>query len=191
VILLIDLCYRNGSLGFDEFVRPVARIVRHSGDDAIPVHFRCLTDPLLSQADAGILCGTPLADTAFLSEAGAFSWLKETSLPVLGICAGMEVICTTFGGTLGPCTEIGMTDVSVNENDPLFQESGSFSAYELHTLACATLKDLEVLAVSNHCVQVVRHPEKTIYGVMFHPEVRNDWVIERFLTCSVEGIISP
>lgn len=191
MILLIDLCYRTGSLGFDEFVRPVARIVRHLVDDAIPVHFRCLSDPLLSQAEAVILCGTPLADTAYLSEPGAFSWLKETRLPVLGICSGMKVICTTFGGTLGLCTEIGMTDVTVTGNDPLFQESGSFSAYEIHTLACATIKDLEVLATSKHCVQIVRHPEKTIYGVMFHPEVRNDWVIERFLTRSVEGIINP
>ena len=191
MILLIDLCYRNGSLGFDEFVRPVARIVRHSGDDAIPVHFRCLTDPLLSQADAVILCGTPLADTAFLSEAGAFSWLKETSLPVLGICAGMEVICTIFGGTIRPCIEIGMTEFTVIGNDPIFQKTGSFSAYELHTLACNNLRDMEVLAVSNQCIQVVRHQGKKIYGVMFHPEVRNDWVIERFLTCSVEGIISP
>ncbi len=191
MILLIDLCYREGSLGFDEFVRPVARIVHHTGSETVSVHFRSLTDDCLSPAEAIILCGTPLADAAVLRETNFFSWLNETQLPVLGICAGMEMICTIFGGAVGPCTEIGMTEVTVNGNDPIFQEPGSFSAYELHTLACATLKDLEVLAVSNHCVQVVRHPEKTIYGVMFHPEVRNDWVIERFLTCSVEGIISP
>ena len=191
MILLIDLCYRNGSLGFDEFVRPVARIVRHSGNDVIPVHFRSLNDHTFSRAEAVILCGTPLADTAVLAEPGAFAWLKETSLPVLGICAGMEVICTIFGGTLRPCTEIGMTEVSVIGNDPIFQGSGSFSAYEIHTLACSSKQDLEVLAVSDQCIQIVRHPDKTIYGVMFHPEVRNNWVIDRFLTCSIEGSISP
>ncbi|OPZ44922.1 MAG: Anthranilate synthase component 2 [Euryarchaeota archaeon ADurb.BinA087] len=190
MILLIDLCFRNGSLGFDEFVRPVARIVHHLGNDAISVHFRSVTDHFLSQAEAVILCGTPLADTAFLAETGAFSWLKKTRLPVLGICAGMEAICTIFGGTIRPCIEIGMTEVTVIGNDPIFQESGSFSAYELHTLACNNLRDLEVLAVSNQCIQVVRHQGKKIYGVMFHPEVRNEWVIERFVTLSGEEGIS-
>lgn len=184
MILLIDLCFRAGSLGFDEFVRPVACIVTHSGSDTASVHFRSLTDDQLSRAEAIILCGTPLADTAFLAEPNFFSWLKETRLPVLGICAGMEVICTIFGGTINPCTEIGMTEVTVTGNDPIFQEYGSFSAYELHSLSCTDPRNLEVLAASKQCIQIVRHPERPIYGVMFHPEVRNEWVIKRFLSLS-------
>ena len=37
------------------------------------------------------------------------------------------------------------------------------------------------MAVSDTGIQAVRHPEKPIFGVMFHPEVRNDEVVERFL----------
>lgn len=191
MILVIDLCCRGGSLGFDEFVRPIVAIVERSGFDVAPIHFRRITENCLSEADAVILCGTPLADHAFLKEPAAFAWLKKTRLPVLGICAGMEVICTIFGGSLGPCTEIGMTRVNVTGDDRLFQKESSFSAYELHTFSCTNPNNLEVLAISERCIQVVRHPEKPIFGVMFHPEVRNDWVVEQFLTLSGKYRINP
>ena len=191
MILLVDLCFREGSLGYDEFVRPVARIVHHSGSDTASVHFLSLTDDHLSGAEAVILCGTPLADTAFLSKPNLFSWLKETQLPVLGICAGMEVICTIFGGTVSPCTEIGMAEVMATGSDPIFQNPGSFSAYELHSLSCTDPMNLNVLAISKRCIQVIRHPERPIYGVMFHPEVRNEWVVERFLSLAGNDRVSP
>jgi GMP synthase-like glutamine amidotransferase len=30
-----------------------------------------------------------------------------------------------------------------------------------------------------------------VYGVMFHPEVRNEWVVERFLSLAGEKRINP
>jgi GMP synthase-like glutamine amidotransferase len=182
VILLIDLCFREGSLGFDEYVMPVERIVERSGFKASSVHFRSVSRPDFRGAEAVILCGTPLADNAFLENAGAFSWVEKTEIPVLGICAGMEMIGKTFGGMLGPCTEIGMTGIRVTGTDPLFSESRSFSAYELHTIAIIDPGPFKVLAVSDRCIQVIRHPVRPVYGVMFHPEVRNEWAVERFLS---------
>jgi GMP synthase (glutamine-hydrolysing) len=182
MILLIDLCHRPDSLGFDEYVMPLMRIVERSGSEASFVHFNSVSRSVVSRAKAAILCGTPLADNMFLSQPGAFSWIKSTQIPILGVCAGMEMICTVFGGALGSCTEIGMTDISVTVSDPLFQESLSFPAYELHTLACSDPGQMRVLAVSDRCIQVVRHPGRLVYGVMFHPEVRNEWVVERFVS---------
>ncbi len=37
------------------------------------------------------------------------------------------------------------------------------------------------LAVSDRCVQAIRHRSLPLYGLLFHPEVRNEWIIERFL----------
>jgi GMP synthase (glutamine-hydrolysing) len=191
VILLIDLCYREGSLGFDEYVLPVARIVERSGFETRSVHFHRVTVADFAGAEAVILCGTPLADNAFLKEQEAFLWLKTSEIPVLGVCAGMEMVCKTFGGLLGPCTEIGMTEIRVIGRDLVFSESLSFSAYELHTLACTYPGVLEVLAVSDCCIQVVKHPLRSVYGVMFHPEVRNEWVVERFLSLVRKERFSP
>ena len=36
-------------------------------------------------------------------------------------------------------------------------------------------------AVSDEGIQAMHHPDLPLYGVMFHPEVRNDVVVERFL----------
>lgn len=191
MILLIDLCYREGSLGFDEYVLPVAGIAERSGFDTRSVHFRRVTVADFTGAEAVILCGTPLADNAFLEEPEVFLWLKTSKIPVLGVCAGMEMVCKTFGGLLGPCTEIGMTEIRVTGTDLLFSESPSFSAYELHTLACTDPGPLKVLAASDRCIQVVRDPTQPVYGVMFHPEVRNEWVVERFLSLARKERFSP
>ena len=191
MILLIDLCYRENSLGFDEYVLPVARIVERSGFESRSVHFRAVSARDFHGAEAVILCGTPLADNAFLDEPAAFSWLKTIQIPLLGVCAGMEMVCKTFGGLPGPCTEIGITEIRVTVTDPLFLESLYFSAYEIHTLACTDPGPLEVLAVSDRCIQVVRHPTRPVYGVMFHPEVRNEWVVERFLSIARKEQFNP
>ncbi|MDD1708769.1 MAG: glutamine amidotransferase [Methanoregulaceae archaeon] len=182
MILLIDLCHRPDSLGIDEYVMPLMRIVERSGSEASSVHFLSISGSEVSGAEAAILCGTPLADNMFLKQPGAFSWIKNTQIPILGVCAGMEVISTIFGGTLGSCTEIGMTEISVTGNDLIFPETLSFPAYEIHTHACSDPGPMKVLATSVRCIQVIRHPGRLVYGVMFHPEVRNEWVVERFLS---------
>lgn len=191
MILLIDLCYREGSLGYEEYVLPIARIVEKEGYAVRAVHFRNGPGPALHAAAAVILCGTPLADDRFLSEIGHFSWLPGAGIPVLGVCAGMELVCRVFGGTVGPGKEIGMTSVTVVAPDPVFAGKGSFQAYELHALACTDPGPLRVLAVSDRCIQGVRHPEKPVYGVMFHPEVRNEWVVERFLSFAGKNPLTP
>jgi GMP synthase (glutamine-hydrolysing) len=190
VILLIDLCYREGSLGFDEYVLPVKRIVERSGFEASSVHFRSVSPSDVTGAQAVIFCGTPLADNAFLKESGNFSLVKKVGIPVLGVCAGMELVCNIFGGRLGPCTEIGMTAIRVTGSDPFFSGQSLFSAYELHTFACTDPGPLEILAVSDRCIQAIRLPDRPVYGVMFHPEVRNEWVVERFLSLMRKNAIT-
>lgn len=182
MILLVDLCYREDSLGFDEYLLPLARIAERLGYQTRALHFRAVSPDDLSSAEAVILCGTPLADNAFLEEANTFLWLEEAVIPVLGVCAGMEIICRTFGGMLGPCTEIGMSEIRMGQDTLPFENHCSFPAFELHTLGCTDAGILEVLAVSDQCVQIVRHPGRPIFGVMFHPEVRNEWVVEQFLS---------
>jgi GMP synthase (glutamine-hydrolysing) len=84
-----------------------------------------------------------------------------------------------------------MTEIRVTVIDLFFSESPSFSAYELHTLACTDPGFLEVLAVSDRCIQVVKHPTRPVYGVMFHPEVRNEWVVKRFLSLTRKERFNP
>ena len=182
MILLVDHCNRKGSLSRDEFVGPVARIVGRAGYAWEEVHFSELQSETLELADGIILCGTALEDNLFAAQAGKFAWLREVRVPVLGICAGMQVLCQTFGGRIRPGCGIGMTTVRTSAPAPILPEETEFLAFELHTNTCDPPPGWVTLAVSETGIQAVRHPDQPLFGVMFHPEVRNDAVVERFLT---------
>lgn len=182
MILIIDLSYRARSLSHDEFVCPVAHIVHRAGREWRETHFSEMKSDGLTSAEGIILCGTALKDNLFATKVQEFSWLRTISVPVLGICAGMQLLCRVFGGTIRPGCEIGMTTVRVDTPDPLLCKHPAFPAYELHSYSCDPPRGWLTIAVSDECVQAIRHPEKPLYGVMFHPEVRNDWVVEQFLS---------
>jgi GMP synthase-like glutamine amidotransferase len=78
--------------------------------------------------------------------------------------------------------EIGMTGIRVIRDDSLLQGIREFPAYSLHRHIVIPPPSFEVLAVSDTCLQVIRHIDHPFYGVLFHPEVRNEWVVRRFLT---------
>jgi GMP synthase-like glutamine amidotransferase len=181
MILVVDLCYRSCSLSAFEFVDPIGQIVRETGREHCVRHYTKVDAGTVDNADAVILCGTALKDNAYIDRIAMFSWIRECERPVLGICAGMQVIGLAFGGELVRTPEIGMTAVRVSRDDPLFAGTASFAAYELHTFALDPPGELEVLAVSDVCVQAVRHRDLPVAGVMFHPEVRNPWAVKRFL----------
>lgn len=182
MILLVDLCYRDGSLGREEFVLPIARILEEDGADCRIVHYSRSPGPAARDGNGIILCGTPVMDTTFLKNSSAFSWIAESSLPVLGICAGMEILALLAGGNVVPCPGIGMTEVRVTACDPVVPEIQVFEAYELHDYACTLPPGYITLAESDRCIQLFRDPVRPVYGVMFHPEVRNEWVVRRFLS---------
>jgi GMP synthase (glutamine-hydrolysing) len=178
MILIVDMNWKKGSLGYYEFVLPIASIAKAMDKYTVKHHLE-VTDKELSQCDIVILSGTALKDTATLSLPEKFQWLKETEKPVLGICAGMETIGMVHGMRLTSCLEIGMTQVNVVKENPLF--SGGLKAYSLHSVCVEPSSDFEVWAESTKCVQVIKHKVMPIYGVLFHPEVRNPELIERFI----------
>jgi GMP synthase (glutamine-hydrolysing) len=178
MILVVDMNWKKDSLGFYEFVLPVVTIAK-TQDECTVKHFLEITNQNLSQCDRVILSGTALKDTATLSQPEKFMWLKETEKPVLGICAGMETIGVVFGMPLIRSLEIGMTQINMVKENPLF--GGDFKAYSLHSYCVESSGDFYVWAKSAKCVQIIKHKIKPIYGVLFHPEVRNPELIKCFI----------
>ena len=43
------------------------------------------------------------------------------------------------------------------------------------------LNEFDILAKSDNSIHAIKHKSKNIYGIVFHPEVRNQWVIEKFI----------
>jgi GMP synthase (glutamine-hydrolysing) len=178
MILIIDMNWKKDSLGYCEFVLSIASIAKSLDEYTVKHHLE-LTNEELSRCDIIILSGTALKDMATLSRLEKFQWLKETERPVLGICAGMETIGMIYGMRLTPCLEIGMTLVNVVKENMLF--SVGLKAYSLHSVCVEPSADFDVWAESAKCVQVIKHKKKPIYGVLFHPEVRNPELIKRFI----------
>jgi GMP synthase-like glutamine amidotransferase len=181
MILLIDMCCRKGSLGLDEFAKPVANIVRDRELDFVMKHFLELKEDDMERVDKVILCGVALKDNEFMKYHEKFDWIKHFDKPVLGICSGMLIAAKIFGGVVERNTEIGMSEIRTVKTDTLLSGKEKFEAYELHNFSVIPSREFDVLAVSDKCVQATKHKSRLVYGVQFHPEVRNEWIIERFL----------
>lgn len=175
MILVVDmgLC----KLAAKEFVAPIERLLK--GKITEVVHYSKVSANDLRRCNAVILSGTPLKDMEFTRNPEAFGWLKNFEKPVLGICAGMQTICMAFGSEIERCQEIGMVRIETLKDNPLF--SGKFNAYALHNFAVQTPAGFDIIASSERCVHGIRHKSRNIYGVMFHPEVRNGQIIENFV----------
>lgn len=167
MILIISTC--KEPLSELEFVRPLEGIVKK----AKVVHYKRLRLSDVKSADKIIISGTALKDFEYLDH--DWSWLKDCDKPVLGICAGLHVIGKAFELPIISHFEIGVQQVeTVNENKLC---EGTFNAYFLHT---RHVEGLAALATSNGAACIVKHPEKEIYGCIFHPEVMNEKIISNF-----------
>lgn len=172
--LVVDLCQH--SLGRPEFVSP---IVATAGPDAAVKHYTDVTRDDVSSASSVILCGTALRDYDYLDHMDRFGWLEDPTTPVLGICAGMQVIGLVHGCKVVRGKEIGMTRVEPLVENFLLDEPTE--VYNLHGHTLDSLDEFDVWARSEFCVQIVAHESLEQYGVMFHPEVRRRGVVNRFL----------
>jgi GMP synthase (glutamine-hydrolysing) len=176
MILVVDMSFKKDSLSFYEFVLPIISVIKN--ERCLVKHRSELNIEDLKGCDRIILSGTGLKDDEFLKCVEDFRWIKNFDKSLLGICAGMEVIGLVFDSSLFDCLEVGMRSLRLVRRNALF--SSGLKAYELHSHAVQPSAEFDVLAESENCVQAIKHKEKSIYGVLFHPEVRNPEIIERF-----------
>jgi len=115
-------------------------------------------------------------------------YLKKAVFPILGICAGHQFMARFFGGKVEPATipEFGKIELTLlKENDPLFSGVSQKSVvWESHNDEVTVLPDFfELLAESGNCkIQAMRHKERPLYGLQFHPEVEHTEYGEQIFT---------
>ena len=178
MILVVDMNSLKNPFGFPEFVLPIVAVAGELEKCDVK-HYLEVDERNLKSCDKIILSGSALKNTVTLDQMARFAWLRDCGKPVLGICAGMQTAGLVFGGRLVNCREIGMTEITASKANRLF--SSAFKVYALHNYAVVPSRQCEVFAESAKCVHAIKHKQKDIFGVLFHPEVRNKEVIQRFI----------
>jgi GMP synthase (glutamine-hydrolysing) len=130
------------------------------------------TPPEKIEADGLILGGGPTLDRA----GRCADYLRELDIPILGICLGLQVMGTTFGGKVAPGTVGGYAEVEVEvvrENDILRGLPPRIKTWASHADQVVELPpEFEVLARSKVCeIESMKHTKRPLYGVQWHPEV--------------------
>lgn len=102
--------------------------------------------------------------------------VKNSPIPVIGICEGCEIIAYAYGSELyefGPKAK-GIKDVEfLNEN--ILDINGSVKVFEAHHWAIKKLgPDVIGIAKSEHGWEMIKVKDKNIYGFQFHPEMFTD-----------------
>lgn len=108
---------------------------------------------------------------------GAVKLAVDTGLPLLGVCLGHQAIAEAMGAVVTNAEELMHGKTSSVEHDASVLFDGvpqPFTATRYHSLAVVdgTVPDsLEVTArTRGGVIMGLRHVEKPVYGVQFHPE---------------------
>ncbi len=173
MILIVNVCAEE--LHYFEFVKPVEDIVK---DDFFTKHYSEIDEDDLEKADKVIICGTSLKDDGFIDDLDKFGWIKDFGKPVLGICAGFQIIGMVFGGKLKKKLEIGFFHEKFGEE--FLGLVGDNEVYHLHNNYVEFSDEFKIFN-DGKIAQVVKHRGREVYGVLFHPEVRQKEMILEFV----------
>ena len=161
-----------------EFVKPIENLLKQNNSDYNVIHYSKLTSKSINQADKIIICGTSLKDNVFLRDIKKFNWVKKYNKPVLGICAGMQIISLVYNAKLKSKKEIGFYKESFNKE--FLSLNGEQEVYHLHNNYTTLPKEF-IQFNRGKIPQAIKHKERKVYGVLFHPEVRNKKIIFIFV----------
>ena len=98
------------------------------------------------------------------------------NIPILGVCLGHQAICEVFGADIvhAPTIMHGKKDlINIDNHNPWFNGlNDKMVAARYHSLMATNVPDsLKVIATSRDGVVMgVKHKDKKIYGIQFHPE---------------------
>ncbi len=158
----------------------------------------------LEAADGAILSGSPLnlsemdegmKEKPFIEALEAF--LKRTKMPILGLCFGHQLVGHTFGCDIGKYTPPGTRPAEKDtvgllrvgrgfdllRRFPKYQEGPIDVAVEWkHTEEVKYSGEFErqftLFASTPACkVQAIKHVDRPVFGLQFHPESRKDDVL--------------
>lgn len=158
---------------YGQFCHLIHRTIRDLDVDTSIVSNTTMVEDIISeQPDGLILSGGPTIERMGICP----MYLEKIDVPILGICLGHQIIAKTFGGEIGCGKHGGYADIEIevtDEDDILKGIGPELSVWASHADEVTVMPEGFIqLARSGICeIEAMRHPEKPIYGVQWHPEV--------------------
>ena len=120
-----------------------------------------------------IISGSSILLTNTPAYINRFDFIDKIKIPLFGICFGHQIIGLKFGSEVSKGNLIkGEQKMQILKENQLFKGIETNSNFDENHCEYINLpKDFELLAKSYSCdVEAMKHKEKNIYGVQFHPE---------------------
>ena len=176
---------------FGQFNHLIHRALRDLDIEVLLIPNNTPVDQVAGNCRGIILGGGPTLDRA-----GNCARYLDLGLPVLGICLGLHIIATRFGGCVssGKSGGYGPVDIEIIEPAEILKGyPGTMNVWASHADEVARIPEgFILLARSMICgAEAIALPEKHIYGLQWHPEVSHTFegnrIFENFNRITLEG----
>lgn len=185
-VLVVDCSDHDDLLTRRQFVWPIQRNTHYASSS---IHLSQFNQSSLKGFDAVIFSGCTLKDNEFVKRAKKLTWLKKTTIPMLGICAGHELLGLIFGGKLKKLSQpvIGIEFVTLHEKELGWlgnekDRTDRIPAYHLNgnevTLPAGFVCVGHSSQIRN---EIMMNIDKRIMGFQFHPEYQFGGLVHSFL----------
>ena len=177
-----------------QYAHLIAKRIRHLGIYADIKHPDCSVEELGNPGGV-ILSGGP--SSVYSEGAPPFNEkLLETGIPTLGLCYGMQIMAYLLKGDVRRLDrrEYGRAEIDLSSDSPLFDGLGNKElVWMSHGDSVATPPEgFVVSGTTSDCpVAAIADEDRKLYGLQFHPEVkdtpRGDDILTNFITlCGLE-----
>lgn len=183
-ILIVSTCM--DPLSELEFVKPLKSLLQRHGEKPRVVHYKRLDSKSVAKASKIIMSGTSLKDFDYLNHIDKFDWIPSVDIPVLGICAGSQVLGIIMGESLTETLLIGKHAVDPspakgNKEAMQLLPPDPFEAYFLNSRCIANPSHFKVWATTvSGTPAVFKHERLPFIGCLFHPELLNPEILVKF-----------
>src|SRR3989338_3660857 len=183
------------------WIKDIKRCVSHLGSSYRIITLNLLPDTDFTSFSGIIISGGP----TFLSQIDQekylhqFQFIKKTDLPVLGICLGHQILGLLSGSKIYHGEKISKHEqielLQPSQPDELLVGVADKSSFREEHYEFITLPlEFQILARSDSCANAaMKHKQKKIYSVQFHPEVsgsNGEIIFKNFLKICKETNLS-
>ena len=163
---------------YDSFTYNLVHYIGDSGEEVLVVRNDEVTIEQIQDLNPKKIVISPGPCTP--NEAGiSIDLIKSSTVPLLGVCLGHQAIGAAFGGNIIKAPEIfhgKLSKVKHNQENIFKGIDSPYSVVRYHSLIIEkdTLPDeLEITGVleeNPEIIMSIKHKQRPIYGVQFHPE---------------------